>query len=91
MGKAAIEFLSAGLRYWLKDDYGAPYQWCATVRWIDRFTVELILVMEPPTPDAWREVRHELAGLGVKEIKFCRIVDGVEEMHSLKTKRKRAS
>lgn len=57
MAHAHIEPLSGIIRVFDDDaKYGEPYQWAATVRWLDRETIEICGAMAAPTPSEWRAI-----------------------------------
>jgi ABC-type glycerol-3-phosphate transport system substrate-binding protein len=75
---AQIEPFAGVVRYWAKADarYGDPYQWAASVRWIDHETLEILGITQPPTPAVWRAVKAAAKQNGVKQIVFVRRRDG---------------
>jgi hypothetical protein len=83
---AAVEFLSGVVRFWANDSaqYGDPYEWCATVRWINPDTVEILGVIKPPSKQVWAAVLSELGQYGAKELVFYRIKNGVKREHRLR-------
>ncbi len=90
MARAYLEPLAARLRVFADGaKHGDPY-WGASVRWIDRKTVDLGLVLSPPTPSQWRATCDIFAAEGCERILFFRWVDGEEVPHEIDlTKRKR--
>jgi hypothetical protein len=81
LGQAAnsrLEHISGVIRVWLNPNagYRDPYDWVATVRWIDCETVEIVGILKPPTPSIWRATKDELARHGAKTIIFYRIKGG---------------
>ena len=90
MAEADLEPLSARLRVWADGaEYGALY-WGASVRWINRTTVDLGVVLQAPTPSQWRATEKIFASQGVEKILFMRFEDGEEVPHEIDlTKRKR--
>jgi len=63
--------------------YGDPYTFCATLRHLDRKTVEIVGALRAPTPGEWRAIRTALAGAGITEATFVRIKDGVKSHHHI--------
>lgn len=51
-------------------EYGQPYEYRCTCRHLDRDTVELMAVCEPPTPGALRAIRGALAEQDIKHAIF---------------------
>lgn len=87
MGVASIEPMVGVVRFWVSAEagYGDPYDWVATVRWVDPDTVEIVGITKPPTPDAWRAVKLALAEQGVRSIVFYRMRNGQKVKHELRT------
>lgn len=63
--------------------YGDPYTYCATIRHLDRETVEIIGALRAPTPSEWRAIRVALADAGVTKAMFMRIKDGIKSHHHI--------
>ena len=64
--KAAIESISGVIRVWHDGCvYGDPYEWVATVRWINRKTVEILGYTSRVTPSIWRAVIKECQKNGI--------------------------
>ena len=91
MTRAKLEPLAARLRVFADGaTYGDTY-WGASVRWINRTTVDLGLVQKAPTPSQWRATCDLFAAEGCERILFWRWVDGEEVLHEvdlIKWKRK---
>ena len=63
--------------------YGDPYSYCATIRHLDRETVEIIGALRAPTPGEWRAIRVALAGAGITKATFMRIKDDIKSYHHI--------
>ncbi len=71
--RANFEPLAGVLRVFADaSKYGDPYQWSATVRFLDIRTVELMGILRAPKPSEWRAVMKLFAGMGVEKIVFHR-------------------
>ena len=83
---AIIEPLAGVIRYWSTNnpEYGDPYQWSATVRWVNRDTIEVMGVTQVPTTEVWRAVKDCARNIGVKYITFTRFKNGVRKTSTLK-------
>jgi hypothetical protein len=75
---ASIEHFAGVVRYWESPEskYGDPYQWAASIRWINHETIEIVGITQPPTPAIWRAVKAAAAENGAKQITFVRHKDG---------------
>lgn len=83
---ASLEPIAAVVRVHAEGGrYGDQYTWAATVRWIDHETVEIVGVTKCPTPAEWRAIQRCMGEAGVKTIRFKRIKDGREQVHTVKT------
>jgi len=71
---ARIEPFSCVVRYWDNNDaqHGDPYQWAASVRWINIETMEICGITRPPTIAIWRAVKQAAREFGAKQIIFVR-------------------
>lgn len=66
---AGIEHLSGVIRVWQDGrKYGEPYEWCASVRYITRDTIEILGYTTKVTPSIWKAVITECQRLGIKKI-----------------------
>lgn len=85
MPKAEIEILSGVVRFWNDSDagYGDPYDWVATLRWVNPEVAEVVGITKPPTPDTWRAVKEAAAKAGVKKLIFYRIKNGKKLLKEL--------
>jgi hypothetical protein len=85
---ARIEPLSAAIRVWIESDgdYGVPFFWSATVRWVDRYSMEIMGVSEETsttnksriTPSLFRAIAAEAKRWDAKRVGYRRIKDGNE-------------
>lgn len=67
--KAAIEPISGVIRVWMDGGvYGDPYEWVATVRWINRTSVEILGYTRRVTPGIWRAVSKECQKNGIEKV-----------------------
>lgn len=75
---AHIESFAGVIRYWDNENaqHGDPYQWAASVRWVDRETIEIAGITQPPTPTIWRAVKEAAREHGLKQVLFVRYKDG---------------
>ena len=65
--RAHVEPISGILRVFAEGhEYGDPYEWACTVRWISRRVVELCGVTAPPRPSHLRAMRAELLRFGAE-------------------------
>jgi len=70
--RADIEPLAAVVRVIPSGAYGDPYTWSATLRWLDRYTVEVMGAMRAPRPSEWRAVRAALRKAEVRRVVWHR-------------------
>lgn len=91
---ARIEPISGVIRIWFNDDhgYGYPYQWAATVRWVDSDSIEIMGVVEDPnnpklSPNLFRAMIAEAARVNAKRIGYKRIKNGNESIKWFHTER----
>lgn len=84
---ASIEPLTSIIRVH-KDGggYGDPYEWAATVRWIDPKTVEICAAVKNPKIGEARAIVSALLACGIKNIIIKRQRNGKEETHILTSK-----
>jgi len=75
---ARIEPFAGVVRYWDNENaqHGDPYQWAASVRWIDHETIEIAGITQAPTPAIWRAVKQAAKEIGAKQVIFVRYKDG---------------
>lgn len=67
--KASIEPISGVIRVWVDGCvYGDPYEWVATVRWLNRTTIEILGYTTKVTPSIWKAVIKECQRLGIEKI-----------------------
>lgn len=87
-GIAQIEPLSAVVRFWHDEQsqYGDPYDWVATLRWITPNEVEVIGITKPPTPSVWRAVKAACREMGIERIVFYRMRHGEKVRRELTTR-----
>lgn len=78
MGKAQLEHVASVIRVWINSDavHGDPYDWVATVRWINKATIEIMGITMSPNREIWAAVMNELLTYGVEEIVYYRYKDG---------------
>ncbi len=81
-----VEPLTAVVRVYAdgasRDNYD-PYVWAVTLRYLDRKTVEMVGVTEPPSFEVWRTLKEQLHQFGIDTVVFKRrLRDG-----TLRTKR----
>ncbi len=70
---AHIEPLAGVLRVFADgDQYGEPYVWSATVRYLDAQTVEILGIQSAPQPSTWRAIIALFAAENVDKIVFQR-------------------
>ena len=83
MAHAEFEPHSGVVRVWLDDEavYGDPMQWSASVRWIDRESIEITGVIGSPLPSVWRAINDECRQLGIKRILIVRYKVGKRSKH----------
>jgi hypothetical protein len=85
MARAHIEPLSGIIRVFGDHaKYGDPYQWAATVRWLDRETIEICGAMSAPTASEWRAIAKLMRSQSppLKRVLLKRIrPDGTEQVH----------
>ena len=77
--KAQIEPISAVIRVWENDDanYGEPYEWTATMRWIRPGEAEILAYTNRVTPSIWKAIRKEVQNWKLKRILAVTFVDGI--------------
>ena len=63
--------------------YGDPYTWAATIRYIDRKTIEIIGITCAPKPSEWRAIVARMKCDGVSKIVFSRKRGGNDESHTI--------
>jgi hypothetical protein len=81
---ASLEHLASVIRVFPDGgEYGDPYTFCATIRHLDRETVEIVGALRSPTPSEWRAIRAALAKGGIIKAMFTRIKDGVRKNHTV--------
>ena len=75
---ARIELLAGVIRYWDNEEaqYGEPYQWVASVRWISKDEVEILGYIKPITVNIWRAVMKACKDNSIKRILAVRYQDG---------------
>ena len=75
---ARIEPLAGVIRYWDDDaaQYGDPYQWVASVRWLAKGEVEILGYIKPLTVNIWRAVMRACKDNGIKRILAVRYQEG---------------
>ena len=56
--------------------HSEPFDWTATVRYIDRTTAELCNAMKAPTPGQRRAIMQTLAAAGITRLKVTRYHNG---------------
>ena len=90
--KAAIETLSGVLRIWHDPiaEYGMPYDWAATVRFLDPTSIEIVGITKAPTQAESRVICDYCTSVGITRIKITRIKNGNCREHWIRTKRKDA-
>jgi len=71
--RADIEPLAAVVRVIPSGEFGDAYTWSATLRWQDRYTVEVLGVLQAPRPSEWRDVRAALRRAGVRKVVWHRL------------------
>ena len=75
--KAHIEPLSGVIRIY-KEGSGFidqdPYEWCATIRWRDHETIEIMGVTSPPTVQMWKAIKELLKdeSSGINRVEIVR-------------------
>lgn len=68
-----IEPLTAVVRLFSEGKtYGDPYDFACTIRWIDRYTIEVLGVDTAVTPSMWRAMRNAFREHGAKHFVFVR-------------------
>jgi hypothetical protein len=84
---ARIEPLSGIIRVWFRDSdgYGDPYQWVATVRWVDHESIEILGVISSPhnpafSPSLFRAITAEAVRWGAARVGYKRIKQGSESV-----------
>jgi hypothetical protein len=89
--KIHIQHLSSVIRIWHSDEaeYGDPYDWAATIRWIDNETIELLGVDKKITKEMWIAMQDAFYNMGILEIVAIRHTGGKERERRIKTRRKR--
>lgn len=78
---AEMEILTSIIRVF-KDDlrYGDPYEFSATVRWINPKQVEVLGTQRAPRPSEWRAMQECLHSYGAEELIIMKSTrDGVKE------------
>lgn len=88
--KIEIQHLSSVIRIWFNKDaeYGDPYDWAATIRWIDNNTIELLGVDKPITKDMWIAMQNAFSEMGIERVLAIRHTGGKVRERWIKTKRK---
>lgn len=70
MRQGHLEPIASVLR--IGGDYGEPYTWAATVRYLSPDEVEIVGAQRAPTPSEWRAMRTVLRKSGVRWVIFLR-------------------
>ena len=84
---AQVEWIAGVLRVWAPGkQYGDPYEFSASVRCIDRETVEIMGVVKAPTHDEVRVIINELLRLGIKRAVWTRMENGEAKKHVFEPK-----
>ena len=77
-----VEPISAVVRIWdNQSGYGAPYDWVATLRWVDKDTVEVIGTTTAPTRTQWKALVIKAKEIGVKRVLVTRCKHGILIKH----------
>jgi len=75
---AKIEHFAGVIRYWDgAAKYGDPYQWVASIRWVDSQTIEIVGITQPPTKEIWLAVKEEARRQGASAVVYTRYKHGV--------------
>lgn len=76
--KVDIQHLSSVVRVWTQEGakYGDPYDWAATIRWIDKETIEVLGVVKPVTKAMWEALTEAFAEMGIKKMLIVRHTGG---------------
>jgi hypothetical protein len=77
--QAHLEPLAAVVR--AGGNYGEPYTWVATVRYLAPNEVEIVGAMRAPKPSEWRAMAAVFRQQGVRTVWFVRHHDGEIERH----------
>lgn len=87
---ARIEPFAGVVRFWDNEEaqHGDPYQWAASVRWVDNETIEIAGITQPPTQAIWRAVKDAAREFGAKQIVFIRYKDGQPRIRTVTLKPK---
>lgn len=72
MAHAEVEWLVGSVRAFSQGRHGDPFQFGATVKVIDKTTVELIAAKADMNEDIWRSLCDLFRDLGFKTIAFTR-------------------
>jgi hypothetical protein len=61
-----IEPFAGAIRCYSDDlaKHGDPYDWAASVRWVDHVTIEIAGITSPPTPAMWRSIKEAARNMG---------------------------
>ena len=72
--KVELEPLVSAIRIWENSDaeYGDPYQWAATVRWMNSTEVEIVCVDKEITRSIWKAIALALDSQGVERVMMTR-------------------
>jgi hypothetical protein len=88
--KIHIQHLSSVVRIWFNDDskFGDPYDWAATIRWIDNEKIELLGVDKPITKSMWMAMQNAFHEVGITSILAMRHTGDKTRERWIKTKRR---
>ena len=85
-----MEPISSVIRVWQDGQkYGDAYEWVATIRWIDRNTIEILGYTKPVTPSIWKAVIREAQSMQIKTIIAKTYPEGAEGAAKIKTTKHR--
>jgi hypothetical protein len=77
---ARIEPLTGIIRVWVDTaKYKEPYEWCATVRYIQQDIVEILGYTKKVTPSIWKAVIKECQRRDIKKILAVSYPHGVRK------------
>ncbi len=56
--------------------WGDPYVWSASIRYLDKETIEFLGILRAPKPSEWRVIIEECVKLDIKKVVFYRMKNG---------------
>jgi len=78
--RAEIERIAGVLRVFDEDkEYGEPYEWAATVRWLSKDEIEIMGDVAPISCSIYRAIVDECVRLGIKRALRVTYKDGIRK------------